>query len=169
MFSSLEVPSCNGFNSAISCIKGHDPSLLAKVLGWIFLLSMFPVRIEGAHHRIPKCLRRAATHECFSFSGCVTEAWLGLSSATFSGSGEAGIVHLSEQIRTGSHSDTCPDSTAIALESNPSSQEFTLLLLLPRSSSPERVSGFRRAWGWPSPGSLLLHSTPGPVFISYHF
>lgn len=60
----------------------------------------------------PQCLRRAARHECFSFSGCVIEAWPGLSSATSSGSGEAGIVHLSEQIRTGSHSDTCPDSTA---------------------------------------------------------
>lgn len=35
------------------CIKGHGPSLLAKVLGWIFFLSMFRFRIEGANHRIP--------------------------------------------------------------------------------------------------------------------
>lgn len=56
----------------------------------------------------------------------------------------------------------------VALESNLSSQESTLLLLLlPCNSSAERVSGFWRAWGWPSLESLLLHSTPSPfLFLS---
>lgn len=130
---------------------------------------MFPFRIEGAHHRIPKCLRRAATHECFSFSGCVTEAWLGLSSATFSGSGEAGIVHLSEQIRAGSHSDTCPDSTARSVRI-----QSQLSRVHSAATSASQLQPRKGLWLPEGLGVALtreppppLHSWPRPYFLSF--
>lgn len=139
----------------ISCIKTGPQPFSFGYGSWVFLFSLQnrtgvitgSPPVSGGQLEMSFFLRHRLCVRCLT----------GLSPDTSSDPGEAGIIHLNEQTRTPSHSDTVT-AQPVALGFKPRSLESKSAATPALVAPAQKGLGREWGWGWLSPEKpLLIH------------